>query len=268
MSASLRICSQPAQISICGSSGTSSAQESQNEHTLVAAYREMFRIENYGIRCVERLPGNIGHIALTVIPEASEAGSSIAAAIQLVQHTHALIIDLRDARGGSPDGVAFLCSFLFADGEVHLNDIVEGPNGPSRQFWTSGYVPGPRYLDKQIFILTSANTFSGGEELAYDLQALGRAIIVGEVTRGGAHPSTVLSLSENIELRLPIARAVNPVTGSNWEAVGVQPNISVPAVDALKTAHRAALEWIANTPDVAAASREEARRILVGFHAQ
>jgi C-terminal processing protease CtpA/Prc len=243
-----------------------SAQASQDEQALVAELREMFQRENYGIRSAERLPGNIGCIALTIIPESSTGGPTMAAAMQLVQYTHALILDLRDTRGGAPDGVAFLCSFLVASGEVHLNDIVEGPRGPTRQYWTAGYVPGSRYGERQVYILTSANTFSGGEELAYDLQALGRAIVVGEVTRGGAHPSEVVSLREHIELRLPVARAVNPTTGTNWEAVGVQPNIVVPAVDALKVAYHAALDGIAGTEDVPDASREEARRLLSKSH--
>ncbi|MGI8691709.1 MAG: S41 family peptidase [Geodermatophilaceae bacterium] len=39
-----------------------------------------------------------------------------------------------------------------------------------------------------MYVLTSGATFSGGEALAYDLQQLGRATVVGERTRGGAHP--------------------------------------------------------------------------------
>ena len=191
----------------------------------MAGLAELFRLENHGLRRVERLPENLGLIELTVIPPAASAGDAIAAAMRLVEHTQGLILDARAARGGSPDGVAFLCSFLFPDGDVHLGDIVEGPAGPARQYWTSAYLPAPRYLDRPVYVLTSASTFSGGEELAYDLQALGRATIVGEVTRGGAHPSEVVSLTEHVELRLPVARTVNPVTGGNWEGVGVQPDV-------------------------------------------
>jgi C-terminal processing protease CtpA/Prc len=241
------------------------AEASQDEESLVAALREQFRLENHGIRSARRLPGNVGMVELTIIPEAASAGPAICAAMQLVQHTHALILDLRDTRGGAPDGVTFLCSFLFADGEIHLSDIVEGPNGPTRQYWTAAYVPGPRYVDRPVYVLTSASTFSGGESLAYDLQALGRATIVGEVTRGGAHPSTVLSLFEHIELRLPVARALSPVTGGNWESVGVQPDIAVPASDAFTVAHRAALETIANDPAMPGASRAEARQALAAM---
>ena len=237
----------------------------KSDDELIAALREMFRVENYGIRRVERLPGNVGLIALTLIPEAATAGEAMAAAMRLISHTHGLILDLRAARGGAPDGVAFLASFLFPDGETRLSDVIEGPHGPARQFWTSGYLPGPRYLHRPVFVLVSGTTFSGGEALAYDLQALGRATIVGEVTRGGAHPSSVLSLGDNVELRLPVARTVNPITGTDWEAVGVQPDTAVPAEKALETAHAAILDQLLNSADTPAPVREEARLARAGL---
>lgn len=232
----------------------------RSDEELIAELREMFRLENHGVRRVERLAGNIGLIELTLIPDANAAGRVIAAAFELVQHASGLILDLRAARGGAPDAVAYLCSFLFADGEVHLSDIVEGPHGPTRQHWTSGYLPGPRYLDRPVFALVSGTTFSGGEALAYDLQALGRAKIVGDVTRGGAHPSTVVSLGENVELRLPIARSINPITGGDWEGVGVIPDVAVPAAEALHVARREILDAVIADVSAPAAVREEARQ--------
>lgn len=217
------------------------AETSRDGAELVAAMLEEFRRENHGLQRVELLEGNVGLIALTLVPSASLAAGKLAAAMALVQDTDALILDLRGARGGSPDGVAFLCSYFFADDSIHLNDIVEGPQGPTRQYWTSSYVPGMRYLDRPVYALIGPTTFSGGEELAYDLQALGRAILVGEPTRGGAHPSKVVSLDEHVELRLPFARSLNPHTYGNWEGGGVRPDVHVSAVDACRTAHAAAL---------------------------
>jgi C-terminal processing protease CtpA/Prc len=173
--------------------------------------------------------------------------------MQLVENTDALILDLRATRGGSPDGVAFLASQLFPDGELHLSDLVEGPNGPTRQYWTAAYVPGPRYLDRPVCVLTSSTTFSGGEALAYDLQAHGRAVVLGETTRGGAHPSIMVPLTEQIELRLPVARTISAATGSNWEGVGVQPDIALPAADALDVARLVALDKIGESRVAAAA---------------
>jgi C-terminal processing protease CtpA/Prc len=239
-----------------------SLESSRDEAELVAALRQQFRLESYGLSRVERLPGNIGLIELTIIPPAAEAAPAIAAAMELVTHTYALILDLRETRGGSPDGVAFLCSYFLPDGDVHLTDVIEGPRGPTRQYWTSAYLPGRRYIGRPVHVLTSASTFSGGEELAYDLQALGRATIVGERTRGGAHPSAVVSLTEQIELRLPVARALNPVTGSNWEGVGVEPDVPAASADALETARRRSLDAVAGDATLPEASRTEARRLL------
>ena len=215
-------------------------EASGDEAQLVAELREQIRLENHGVRRVERLEGNVGLIELTIIPEVATGGPALTAAMQLVQHTDALILDLRATRGGSPEGVVFLASFLFPDGDARLSDFVEGPRGPVRQYWTCAYLPGPRYLDRPVYVLTSATTFSGGEALAYDLQALGRATVVGETTRGGAHPSEVVLLTTQIELRLPVARALNPITGGNWEGVGVQPDIPAPATEALEVALEAA----------------------------
>lgn len=239
----------------------------QNDEEVIALLREMFRLENHGVKRVQRLAGNIGIIELTVIPDAASAGRVIAAAFELVQHTSGLILDLRAARGGSPDGVAYLCSFLFEDSDVHLSDIVEGPNGPTHQFWTSGYLPAPRYLDRPVFALVGGSTFSGGEALAYDLRAQERATIVGEITRGGAHPSTVVSVGEHVELRLPIARTINPVTGGDWEGVGVIPDIAVPLEDALDTARRALLEGFVADAGAPESVREEARQALEAMRA-
>jgi Peptidase family S41/N-terminal domain of Peptidase_S41 in eukaryotic IRBP len=214
----------------------------RSEEELMAGLRTQFRLENQGVRRVERLPGNVGSIRLTIIPPAESAGASIAAAMELVRETQALIVDLCETRGGAPDGVALWCSYFLADGDVHLNDVVEGPHGPTRQYWTSGYLPAPRYSHRPVYALVSSATFSGGEELAYNLKVLGRATIVGEVTRGGAHPSAVLSLGEHVELRLPVARTVNPVTGGNWEEVGVEPDIRASAAEAFDVAYRTILE--------------------------
>jgi hypothetical protein len=240
-----------------------SAEASRDEAGLSAALGERFRRENHGVRCVQQLSGNIGLIELTIVPPAAIAGGTLAAAMKLVEGTDALILDLRGTLGGAPDGAAFLCSYLFADGEVHLNDIIEGPDGPTRQFWTNSYLPGPRYLHRAVYVLTSPATFSGGEEIAYELQALGRATIVGETTGGGAHPSEVVSLAEHVELRLPVARAVNPVTGTNWETVGVQPDLYAQAETALTVAHALALKTLA---DRAVTAGHEMRGPSAGAH--
>ena len=228
----------------------------------VAALRARIIRENHGIYRAERLPGNVGVVALTIVPEASTGAPTMTAAMQLICHTKALILDLRQTLGGSPDGVVFFASHFFPDGETHLGDFVEDGGRQVRQFWTSPYLPGPRYLNRPVYVLTGAATFSGGEALAYDLQAHGRAAVVGSITGGGAHPSEVVHLTDHVELRLPVARPINAVTQDNWEGVGVRPDLEVAETDALDTAYRAALAAIVADETADTATVLEAETVL------
>ncbi|MEU8226467.1 S41 family peptidase [Kribbella sp. NPDC048915] len=204
-----------------------------------------------GTAKVERLDGNIGLLEIRpLLYPPHLAGGAIVAAMTLLASTDALIIDLRDCVGGSPDQVAFVCSYLLAaDEPVHLQDLVKPADGTTRQFWTAPYVPGPRYdAAKPIWVLTSERTFSGGEELAYNVQQFGRGTVVGERTRGGAHPRAGFKLHDQLEASVPVARSVNAVSGTNWEGVGIVPDFDVPADQALTTAYRKAAEYVVGLP--------------------
>jgi hypothetical protein len=222
------------------------------------------RLINYGIFRVERLAGNIGYVDLRGVADPAEAAPAIAAAMELVARTYALIIDLRNNGGGSLDGAAFWCSYLFPDSRTHLNDVYSADTGETRQVWSLPWVPGERYLDRPVYVLTSSRTFSGGEDIAYNLQAQGRARVVGETTGGGAHPTRTQPISATLAVSVPYARSVNPVTGTNWEGTGVTPDVAVPADEALDVAHALALrETLADTdateempPPIAAEARE------------
>jgi C-terminal processing protease CtpA/Prc len=122
------------------------------------------------------------------------------------------------------------------------------------------FVPGPRYLDKKVYILTSRHAFSAPESFAYSLQALGRVTVVGEATAGGANPGREFPINEHFAIFIPTGRAVNPVTGTNWEGVGVKPDIAVPSSAALKTAHLAALRALLES-----STSERSRANLAGI---
>ncbi|MFJ7589326.1 S41 family peptidase [Streptomyces sp. NPDC097617] len=204
-----------------------------------AAFLARLRSENQGIRRVEQLEGNIGLIEIRLIASATEGANAIGAAMQLVAHSSALVLDLRGCRGGAPEGAAMWCSYFFPDDQVHLNDIYDRSSDTTRQYWTAAHLPAPRYLDRPVHILTSGDTFSGGEDVSYTLQARGRASVVGETTRGGAHPTARHAVAEHILVTVPTARTINTVTGGNWEGVGVAPDVPVPAEQALETALKA-----------------------------
>jgi len=225
------------------------------------AMRKMGRIDNFGIRKVERLDGNVGYLDLRRVPVPENAGPAIAAAMELVAGTYALIIDLRSNGGGHPDGVTFWCSYLVSE-KTHLNDIFAAETGKTAQFWSLSYVPGTRYVDRPVYVLTSRRTFSGGEEFAYNLQALGRAELIGETTGGGAHPTRGFPIGPAVHIGIPNARSINPVTGTNWEGTGVVPDTAVAADDAYDTAYAKALRHVLTLPDVPPPIADEAREKL------
>ena len=227
--------------------------------------RQMGRLDNFGIHRVERLDGNIGYLDLRRMPLPENAGPAIAAAMELVGGTYALIIDMRRNGGGSPGGVTVWCSYLLPENPVHLNDIFSADTGETRQFWSLPYLPGSRYLDKPVYVLTSSRTFSGGEDLCYTLQALGRAEVIGETTGGGAHPTRPFPVSAAVHIAIPFARSINPVTGTNWQGTGVIPDTQVPADEAYPAAYAKALRHVTQLREVPPPIADEAREALAAL---
>lgn len=205
--------------------------------------RLTLRLQNFGFARVERLAGNVGYMKLDQFELPSVSGETAAAAMQFLAGTDALIIDLRDNGGGYLSMVTLMSSYFFSD-PVHLSDRIGRDPADLRQSWTYAVVPGPRYVDKPVYVLSGPRTFSAAEGFAYDLQAQKRARIVGETTRGGANTAARLLLSSRFGVIMPTARVRNTVTASNWEG-GLKPDVSTSAALALPTAYLAALEAIA-----------------------
>lgn len=204
------------------------------------AYKKEAELDAFGIRKVERLEGNVGLLELSLLHDAEVATPAFVAAMTLLAHTDALIIDLRRNGGGDPNTVALICSYLF-DEQVHLNDIYNRPDDSTQQYWTLPHVPGPKFGGtKPVYVLTSARTFSGAEELSYNLQQNERATLIGETTKGGAHPGERYRVGPHLKSSIPNGRAINPISGTNWEGVGVVPHIQVPADEAFEVAYKKA----------------------------
>ncbi|WP_438290596.1 S41 family peptidase [Streptomyces sp. HUAS TT7] len=173
------------------------------------------------------------------------AAEPLSAALTLASRAQALIVDLRSNRGGDPDTVAFVCSYLL-DERTHLNTMHWRDGERSEQSWSLPHVPGACFGGtKPLYVLSSDSTFSAAEELAYNLQQLGRAVVVGEPTRGGAHPCRGWTVHPHLEATVPVGRAINPVSNTNWEGTGVQPDIPCAAADSLDHAHTLALARLA-----------------------
>ncbi len=197
---------------------------------------------NFGFQKVECMRGNIGYLKLNQFYAAEDAGATAIAAMNFLGHCDALIFDLRDNGGGDPSMIQLLTSYLYEEPKFLNMFEVRDQERPD-QFWSLAYVPGPRLPRVPVFVLTSDNTFSGAEEFSYNLKNLKRATIVGDTTGGGAHPCNFIPIrSLGVAAIVPYGRAVNPITGTNWEGTGVYPDIVVPQEQALDVAHLEALK--------------------------
>ena len=199
---------------------------------------------NHGIEKIERLTGNVILIDLRVFPPADMAGDVFAAAMTVAAQGDALIIDLRRNGGGS-ETANLLTGYLVEPGSP-LSGSYDRPSNTHKANVSPSWVAGRRFgTEKPLFILTSKRTFSAAEAVAYDLQALKRAVIVGEVTGGGAHPFAYRRVHPHFALDVPEGKSINPITGGNWQGVGVKPDVAVPADQALDRALALAREAIA-----------------------
>ena len=198
---------------------------------------------NCGFQKAERLDGNIGYVKFDMFGDVGICGPKATAAFGSLGEVDALIVDLTENGGGHPEMVAFVSSYLFAK-RTHLNDIYERKQNKTTQHWTKPDVPGKKFSKQPVYVLTSSRTFSGAEEFAYNLKNLKRATIVGETTGGGAHPTRGVRLDDHFMLGVPFARAINPITKTNWEGTGVEPDVKVSAAQALETAKKLAAERI------------------------
>lgn len=197
---------------------------------------------DHGFHRVERLDGNVGYIDLRNFARTSEAKGKAVRAMKSMATIDALIFDLRHNRGGSPSMIQLLASYLF-DEPVLLNTIFTRGTDAREELWTYAEVEGRRLSSVPVYVLTSGTTFSAAEAFAYCLQSRGRVTVIGEVTGGGAHRVTLKEWPDlGIALLVPYTRPINPITQTDWEGTGVQPDVEVPASQALHQAHKAALQ--------------------------
>jgi C-terminal processing protease CtpA/Prc len=200
-----------------------------------------------GLEETRVLEGNIGYLRFSGFADASRVGRHLDSAMAALANTDALIIDLRQNRGGSPSSVMHLAGYLFPDRTL-IAWIYSRPDDDTTEMWTAE-VTGPKYLGRAVFVLTSRGTFSAAEAAAYHLKHFGRATVVGDTTGGGAHRVTSVELNDRFTLLLPVTRPINAVTRGDWEGTGVIPDLAVDPERALIVAQLAALRALPATPD-------------------
>lgn len=172
-----------------------------------------------GFKEVKIIDGNIGYLKFNYFIEETE--QTIDSYMELLSKTDAIVVDLRTNGGGSPKTVQYLCSYFFKQ-PLLLNTLYFRKGNFTEEFKVIE-VSGKKRTDVPLFIITGARTFSGAEEFSYNMQTQKRATLVGEVTGGGANPGDILEVNSLLEIFIPTGTAINPITKTNWEGIGVIP---------------------------------------------
>ena len=194
----------------------------------------------------KRLEGNIGYINIHGFPGPEQFSGPFERAMKELANADAIIVDLRANGGGSPQSVMFAAGF-FIPKKTLVARIYSRPDDSTTEMWTTE-VPGPHY-SKELYILTSRRTFSAAEAMAYHMKALGRAIVVGEPSGGGAHRVQGVNLGKGFVMFVAFTRPTNVITGTDWEGTGVIPDIAVAVDHAIDAAQAAALKKLPPTKE-------------------
>lgn len=192
---------------------------------------------NYGFTEVKILEGNIGYLNLSQFADIKYAEETATATMNFLSNTNAIIIDLRANGGGVPSMIQLLSSYFFDEKPVLLSDFYERATNTKTQLYTFENVKGKRSTNKPFYILTSKHTFSAAEAFTYTLKHLDKAIVVGEVTKGGANRTKRINLNDGFTISVPYIQSIHPVTKTNWEGKGVQPDIKTDEKDAFVYAY-------------------------------
>jgi hypothetical protein len=201
--------------------------------------------DNYNFERVEHLPGNVGYLRMSGFAGSPQAFKVATSALELLAASDAVIIDLRNSRGGGVQMANFIISHFSPADTTRSLGVYRRQQNDTIYRWTMGTVPGPRRPDVPLYILVDHVTRSAAEDVTFVLQAMGRAVVVGENTAGAGHNNGVFPLGAGLVAIISVTRVFDATTHREWERVGVTPNVVVAPSNALTTAHSAALARLA-----------------------
>ena len=194
-----------------------------------------YRSLNHGFITLNILEGNVAYLDLRMFAPMDRAKEMADAYMKLLSQTDAVIIDLTKNGGGDPSMVQYLCSYFF-DKKTHLNSLYYREGDRTQEYWTLEKVGGKKMVDIPLFIMIGEETFSAAEEFSYDMQSLKRATLIGQTSAGAANPGGTRGINDNLAVFIPNGRPINPGTKTNWEGVGVQPEILTKKEETLEKA--------------------------------
>ena len=214
------------------------SQSQMNQNKLI---QDMLKRMNYGLRDAKVLDRNIGYLDIRqfVSPRmAPEIFKAIDDTMKTFKDCSAIILDLRFcSAGGDPETAMYITSYFFdPEKSILFYESYNREKEKIADFRTRTDIAGKYLPDVPLYILVGSKTFSAGEMFAYGLQKIGRAKIVGQTTAGAAHGTDTIPIGHGIMMVIPVNRLAHTKTNSNWQGMGVIPDIPAKEDDALNTA--------------------------------
>ena len=234
------------EVSTDGHLGILLVKNKEDEPTHVLTETEDEYKNNYAFQKVEILKGNVGYLKFNKFYQDEEALETVKHAFGMLKDTDAMIIDLRDNIGGSPELVRHIASYFIEDKTLLWRYHTRGDENIYDNESDVGIGPINFKSDYPLYVLIGPETASAAEVFSYTLKHLSKAVLVGERTMGIAHAVGAVKINEYFIGRFSMGRPVNPITHSYWELVGVMPDIESNSKSSLKKAHALALKFLNN----------------------
>ncbi len=166
--------------------------------------------------------GNYIYLKLDKIPKLTSAKTTLDSIMLAAQKKEALIIDLRDSKGGDPEFNRYVMSFFLAPNQLLYTHktidsllTVRVPKNPIRI-----------ERDLEVYVVTSDETSYEAEQLAYMIQTFKIGKIIGETSYGATHSPKRTIVGDGIIAEIPFSTEIHVKTDSNWDNVGVIPDIA------------------------------------------
>lgn len=192
------------------------------------------RNRNFDFIKVEKLPGNIGYLRWDGFAgNLTEVTPIMDGAFRFVANTKALIIDMRYNGGGSPQTVLAMENYFF-DKKIPMTHIIDFNKDTLKQYIDPAKTTFK--LKMPVYILTGKITFSGAEDFTYGMKHSKRAVVVGDTSGGGAHPTDGFLAGKGFIINIPTARSYSEYTKTDWEGTGVYPDFPIKSEKAMAKA--------------------------------
>lgn len=202
------------------------------------------RRSHHGLSALSILPGNVRYLKVSAFAWVSdETGQAYDDAMRFLKGGDAVIIDLRGNGGGSAEAVQYLVSHFLKAGTLEITFLEAGKEPVQTRVLDN--LPAGRMIGKPLYVLIDQGTASAAESFAYDVQQFKLGKLIGAGTAGGANNNDFVPVAPGFMLSVSVGRPVHPVSKSNWEGVGVTPDVATRSPQALDAAHVMALKDLA-----------------------